>query len=168
MAKCSQCESTGKIGDDYCTCADGKLQRTLERSRKTAERKRAAESRKLDIEKEKARTAKQEQLELFHREKGSIEISGACKVGDWVEVTQGSYKGVVGTVFEVEADNRIVKIDAFKHRDGGMANGRAGINARFIKVLPISDNEDDLLQLIDIALAMKDKKWFEELTNKLP
>lgn len=61
MSKCSRCENTGKAGDDYCTCADGKMQKTLDRSRRTAERKKEAEKRKKDA----AKKQKQEQIELF-------------------------------------------------------------------------------------------------------
>ena len=91
------------------------------------------------------------------------------KVGDWV--IGKSYNGelVQGYIEIMEPLNTIVKVFVIES-DNVRFKGRViKLNEKTIEKQPIFSDyvEGELLNLIDLALATKDKPWFLDLTAKL-
>lgn len=97
-----------------------------------------------------------------------IVVQAPCKIFDWVEITKGQHKGVIGVAIEVNKCNREIFLEAARHKDGNKVNGKSWFNWDHIKLLPYEIDEDDLRERIDMAIDMNDHDWFLQLTSKLP
>ena len=83
--------------------------------------------------------------------------------GDWIAIPSTiGLEDKVGYVVDVAGDSvfyQVVKNGQFKETNI--------IALSKVKKLDVEITEEGLLQLIDLALALGDKDWFKELTNKL-
>lgn len=169
MAKCIICGDTGRTSEGYyCNCAIGKVQKRVERSQKMAEKKKAEEreQKKRTKQKTKDNPDKVEQMELLDADE--ITIDPFYKLYDWVEVTKGGNKGIIGTIIQINKTSKQIVLEAVKHRNGHKVNGKATFTWAHIKPYELPPSEDHLLDLIDLAIDTGDKDWFIELSNRLP
>lgn len=82
------------------------------------------------------------------------------KIGDWVEGIHDETK-IVG--FIINEDKKYVEIDVVKPKD------YFSVVMKKNEIVVINDtiNKNDIKFLIDFALDLNDKEWFEYLSTKL-
>lgn len=169
MGKCIVCGDTGKSNSGrYCKCAIGKVQERVARSKAMAEKKKAEENEREKRQRPKVRVnpTKPEQIELL--EEKEITIDSPVKLHDWVIVTKGAYKGVIGSVDMLNMNNQKIFVAAIRHVDGHKVSGISTFDYDQVKPYELPMDEDHLLDLIDLAIDTNDEDWFMELTEKLP
>lgn len=180
--KCERCKDTGKTkdaagNDEFCTCREGKMQKTLARAERSAQRKKEAAERKKAAEQERKRQKQMELWQQQEKEKQEREQSDEMrpvidfKPFDWVEIIGDEFNGIVGTlciVLEIDEDDATVHVEAVKHKRGHKMRGRKWVNLCEVENIPMEQNEADIRAMIDLALDLKDFDWCKELTKKLP
>ncbi|EWG12726.1 IDEAL domain-containing protein [Cytobacillus firmus] len=87
--------------------------------------------------------------------------------GEWIKVVNTRLKGYTGYIV-----NRLLedgyKVKITRDPDGKSIEATIWIGVEDIASFDEGVEEDDLLTLIDLALATNDKQWFLELTEQLP
>lgn len=87
--------------------------------------------------------------------------------GEWIKVKNTRLIGYTGYII-----NRLLedgyKVKLTKDPKGNSIEAIIWIGAEDIVSCEDKVEEDDLLALIDFALATNDKQWFLELTSQLP
>ncbi|MBG9653714.1 IDEAL domain-containing protein [Cytobacillus firmus] len=87
--------------------------------------------------------------------------------GEWIKVINTRLIGYTGYII-----NRLLedgyKVKLTKDPQGNSIEAIIWIGAEDIVSCEEKVEEDDLLALIDFALATNDKQWFLELTEQLP
>lgn len=79
--------------------------------------------------------------------------------GDWVEYTSRSGKRIEGYVLYNVSHKSLVRVTSPK----SLADQDKLINTGKLKKIEPEIHPDDVNILIDLALATKDKEWFDEL-----
>ncbi|WP_026582143.1 IDEAL domain-containing protein [Bacillus sp. J33] len=90
--------------------------------------------------------------------------------GEWVEIVNTRLKGCTGYIIRRHLIEDDFKVQITKDSKGNkvVPNVNVWISSKHLAVYQDVKNEDDLLSLINLALATNDKKWFLELTAQLP
>ena len=92
------------------------------------------------------------------------------KIGDWVLFAYNNrFSGYVGFINKFDSNDNEYRVFITRDPDGKPVKG--GIwadSSNLIYYNNASLDEDDLWSLIDVAIDLKDRDWFLELTAKLP
>lgn len=94
--------------------------------------------------------------------------STKVKIGQWVNIIDRKYRLYEGYVVSIHPsqDSCVVKI--IRGEKGTLARGKQVIEMDMLEPMDDFLEEEDLMILIDMALDLGDKEWFQELTNQLP
>jgi hypothetical protein len=88
------------------------------------------------------------------------------KVGDWViskgMLPNGKKVSAVSIIVEIKDNGLLMTVGVKKYQGIGFI-----LSKQFVKPMKVSLEDEDIKAMIDLALAMGDKKWFDELTAKL-
>lgn len=87
--------------------------------------------------------------------------------GEWVQIVNCRLSGFSGYIVRYDLEDHTYKLMLTKDPKGRPIVKSQWINADYVMKNRFRD-EDELLALIDLALAMNDKEWFLELTSQLP
>jgi len=91
------------------------------------------------------------------------------KQGDWVKGSSSQSELVHGYVETVDLYQRFLNVRVIACDNKQMVGRTISLLNHTVEHLPVYelDNEGHLYNLIDLALATRDKKWFLDLTKKL-
>lgn len=95
-------------------------------------------------------------------------VDKKVSVGDWVEIVNCVISGCTGFVLSRNSEAKGVKVQITRNQKGEEISGKTWLDLSQIIPYSTSIEEDDLYQLIDMALDTGDEAWFEFLTNRLP
>lgn len=83
--------------------------------------------------------------------------------GDWITIPSSiGLEDKIGFVIDVARNSVFYQVVK-----DGQARETNMASLDKVRKMDVGATEEDLHQLIDLALALGDKDWFEELTNKL-
>lgn len=94
--------------------------------------------------------------------------------GEWVELIPISdefhqnARGSMGFITVIKPDEYVAKVLFIRHGTGRPIRKLEWIDIENLNKVPEMVEEDHLYTMIDMALDMKDKEWFKELTQRLP
>ena len=96
-------------------------------------------------------------------------MTGFLRVGDWVSGTSVEDERVFGYVEEIEDRAGLVAVRVLKSDHSEAVGQKVTSRKQRLKRLPFREpeTEDELINLIDLALATRDRAWFEEIAAKL-
>lgn len=93
-------------------------------------------------------------------------MDGLFKVGDWVTVDGGFVQGFTGYIIKCDFVDDRCFVNLTSTENGDAINSGRWIDLD--RLVPAKKfEEEDLFTLIDMALAMKDAEWFNELTSQM-
>jgi hypothetical protein len=89
-------------------------------------------------------------------------------VGDWVIGKSKNGELIHGFIESIEAQHGNVKVYVVECDNDSTVGKTIVTPSQYVEVLPeaIIDSEEQVLDLIDLALLTQDKAWFMELTTK--
>lgn len=96
-------------------------------------------------------------------------MTSFLQIGDWVSGTSIEDERVFGYIEEIHDDAGLVAVRVMKSDRPEAVGQKLRSRKQRVKKLPahVPTTEGELMNLIDLALATHDQKWFEELVNKL-
>lgn len=91
------------------------------------------------------------------------------RAGDWVTGHTSEGELVHGYVASIDTFQGTIAIQVTDSDHEAAIGREISVPNRAVRKLPEEafDREEDLLALIDLALATRDEPWFDELTGKL-
>lgn len=172
MAKiCEVCFGTGKTPAGFCPCADGKLLKVMEQAKEKAEEQEAYEKKLERVKEENAARNKakknQEPKDVAPTLANVINAST-----DWVVISQmRTNRGVVRNIrgYVIAADysrDKLLVQTVGLNKQYGVADGEGWVHVNEVKFLPPEIKTVDIESMIDLALMLNDKPWFDELMEK--
>ncbi|UQD51841.1 hypothetical protein C0971_07160 [Bacillus methanolicus] len=89
--------------------------------------------------------------------------------GDWVKGKTRNGELIRGYIESVDFLQGIAKVHVIESDNNKSIGKTVGVLINWIEKLPVSTeiNEEQILQLIDLALLTKDEQWFNALSSKL-
>nr|WP_274855712.1 IDEAL domain-containing protein [Bacillus methanolicus] len=89
--------------------------------------------------------------------------------GDWVKGKTRNGELIRGYIESVDYLQGIVKVHVIESDNKKTIGKTVGVLINWVEKLPVSTeiNEEQILQLIDLALLTKDEQWFHDLSTKL-
>ncbi|EIJ81370.1 hypothetical protein PB1_00455 [Bacillus methanolicus PB1] len=89
--------------------------------------------------------------------------------GDWVKGKTRNGELIRGYIESIDFLQGIVKVHVVESDNKKTIGKQVGVLINWIEKLPVSTeiNEEQILQLIDLALLTKDEQWFNDLSVKL-
>lgn len=89
--------------------------------------------------------------------------------GDWVKGKTRNGELIRGYIESVDFLQGIAKVHVVESDNKKTIGKQVGVLLNWIEKLPVSTeiNEEQILQLIDLALLTKDEQWFNDLSVKL-
>lgn len=96
-------------------------------------------------------------------------MSNNVKIGDWVKGNSEDGELIIGYVQALDQLERGALVKVVSSDYDGQVGKSIFLSSRHVKTLPEVNvnNKEQLLNLIDLALATGDKEWFMELSAKL-
>ncbi|WP_443081800.1 IDEAL domain-containing protein [Sutcliffiella sp. NC1] len=96
-------------------------------------------------------------------------MSNNVKIGDWVKGNSEDGELIIGYVQALDQLERGALVKVVSSDYDGQVGKSIFLSSRQVKTLPEVNvnNKEQLLNLIDLALATGDKEWFMELSAKL-
>ncbi|MGE5704817.1 MAG: IDEAL domain-containing protein [Clostridia bacterium] len=93
----------------------------------------------------------------------------AFLTGEWVKGKSKDGELIHGFLETVEASQGIVKVRVVQSDNEESVGKTLELRMNWVEKLPVAEvqTEQQILSLIDLALATRDKKWFAELTDRL-
>jgi hypothetical protein len=87
--------------------------------------------------------------------------------GEWVKIVFGRFEGFIGYVLRYDLIDEKYKVMVTKNPQGETARGKVLVDSDDLTLLEIPKDEDDILELIDLALDSGDKDWFMKLSGMM-
>ncbi|WP_202077695.1 IDEAL domain-containing protein [Caldalkalibacillus salinus] len=93
--------------------------------------------------------------------------NNVLSIGDWVSGVTGEGELVHGFIEKIESNHEVTKVRVVTSDNDKIINKTVGLKVAELKKLPPADvpNDQQWLDLIDLALQTKDKQWFETLSK---
>lgn len=171
MAKiCEVCFGTGKTPAGFCPCDEGKMLKVNEKINEKVKRQEEIEKEQKKEKKVaaiKKVTQKKDAAPIPYLTRDQIDIPGT----DWVEISamrtnRGVVKNVKGYIVETDSHRQTLLIQTVGLNERyGTGNVRGWVNVSDIKFLAAELTTGDVEAMIDLALLLNDKPWFEELVK---
>jgi hypothetical protein len=95
--------------------------------------------------------------------------TSTIKKGDWIKIVNHRFlEGCTGFVSKYSDLDDEYKIIVTKNAKGKQIKGSVWLDEDNLLLFGEHQEEEDILSMIDLALDLNDKEWFEELTKQLP
>lgn len=91
------------------------------------------------------------------------------KIGDWIKAQSRDGELIIGYVDSFDLLEEMTKVTVTTSDNQELVGKTIPIMNNKVKILPNSNvrNKEQILNLIDLALASGDEEWFLELSSKL-
>jgi hypothetical protein len=91
------------------------------------------------------------------------------QVGDWVKATSKEGELILGYIDSLGEAQDTVKVKIIESDHGAVIGKALKMFKKNVEKLPVSTSllEEQVVNLIDLALLTNDKEWFLELSQKL-
>lgn len=98
-----------------------------------------------------------------------MEQSKKLQIGEWVKGKTKDGEFVYGFIDDYDPSYRIFKVRVMESDNEEIAGQMISIKETNLKRMEttVTYSKQTLLDLIDVALAVKDENWFKELTSQL-
>ncbi|MEW9669912.1 IDEAL domain-containing protein [Ammoniphilus sp. 3BR4] len=95
--------------------------------------------------------------------------SNQFEVGDWVKGKSKNGELIRGYIEDTDSYHGVVKVTVVESDNAETIGKTVETPSSWVEKLPIASyyNEEQIRDVIDVALASKDEVWFMELTEKL-
>lgn len=90
-------------------------------------------------------------------------------IGDWIRGKLKSGELIHGYIEAIEPTNGVIKVKVVQSDNSHLIGRTIGLLNKWVEKTAVTKaiHNEQLLQLIDVALAAGDKEWFMELTSQL-
>lgn len=91
------------------------------------------------------------------------------KIGDWVKGESSNGELIIGYIESLSHVEGVIKVNVISSDNKEIVGKTIPLLSKKVKLLPDANvtNKEQILFLIDLALATGDEEWFNELSSKL-